>query len=162
MKIIQYVNKPIDNTGNVNNSIRTLEPNQLIDFDAEGGAYRIAFQALPGTQFKIIGDDDAILDMDVINPSLIGETGLIMGHTGIYELGFATPIIKGFMIYNIIDDKSIMILDALVRGTGATQSQSRALTAQDFDYYEEVYGSTNTSLAASLNAVWEGNGDNNE
>lgn len=66
-------------------------------------AYRIGFQALPGTKFTITGTNND-------TPSEI-----IMGPTGIYEIGFATPLIEDFNVTEPIDSPhSIMILDAIL------------------------------------------------
>ena len=69
-----------------------------------------------------------------------------MGHTGIYELGFAQPLISSFIVEEIVDDKSIMLFDALVQGESTNSGQSRAITAQEFEYYENGYAAENTSL----------------
>ena len=134
-----------------------LQPETLYEFDR--GAYRIAFQALPGTEFEIEGNSEGVT-IDQLNQNLQGNKTLIMGHTGIYELGFSVPIIKSFKITKTVDTNTIMILDVLVNGDEAISSQRNALTAQDFDYLEEVYSGTNTSLAASLSNIWEGSGNN--
>jgi hypothetical protein len=51
-----------------------------------------------------------------------------MGHTGIYELGFSRPIITSFKILSTVDEKSIMLFDALVLGD-ETPGQTRTITA---------------------------------
>lgn len=76
------------------------------------GAFRIGFQALPGTTFKINGkgaQNDTSLD-------------ITMGPTGIYELGFVQPLIKSFSVVSEVETNSVMILDALV--AEATESES--------------------------------------
>ena len=92
--------------GSSNNEQNTLNPGQTIEFI--NGAYRIAFQALPGTIFRYSGENTGSENED---------NHLIMGPTGIYEIGFSEPLISEFEVITVIEENSIMILDVLEQGS---------------------------------------------
>lgn len=90
-------------------------------------AYRIGFQALPGTKFTITGTNSD-------TPSEI-----TMGPTGIYEIGFSTPLIEDFNVTEPIDSPhSIMILDAILANeTDENLNEyDAAFIAQNYDTQE--------------------------
>lgn len=136
-----------------------LRENLLND---EGNAYRIAFQALPGTKFRIAEQsEENAVGSNLIDTRLDSDEILVMGHTGIYELGFARPLISSFIVEEIVDDKSIMLFDALVQGESTNSGQNRTITAQEFEYYENGYAAENTSLFTNTQAYWEGDENSN-
>lgn len=92
--------------GSSNNRQNTLNPGQTIEFTK--GAYRIAFQALPGTIFRYSGENTGSENED---------NHLIMGPTGIYEIGFSEPLISEFEVITVIEENSVMILDVLEQGS---------------------------------------------
>ena len=154
MKVIQRIWK------GQNSEENTISLNENLLTETNSGqtrkAYRIAFQALPGTTFEILGENEEnSLGEQSIDSRLDSSGTLIMGHTGIYELGFSRPIITSFKIISTVDEKSIMLFDALVLGD-ETPGQTRTITAQEFDYLENEYAGTNVSLNTSLTARWEG------
>lgn len=70
-------------------------------------AFRIAFQALPGTKFQILSENSVAQVIDENQPTIT------MGPTGIYELGFTNAIIRGFRVTEQVDNTMPMILDVL-------------------------------------------------
>ena len=93
-------------------------------FEEHDGAYRIGFQALPGTKFCICGEGNS-------------ESEIIMGPTGIYELGFVAPIIKDFYVKEKIDSPhSVLILDAIL-----STSSDEDITNYDIALITENYDS---------------------
>lgn len=159
MKIIQRVYVGAKTALPQGTTSLPLRENLLKD---EGNAYRIAFQALPGTKFRIAGQsEENAVGSNLIDTRLDSDEILVMGHTGIYELGFARPLISSFIVEEIVDDKSIMLFDALVQGESTNSSQSRTITAQEFEYYENGYAAENTSLFTNTQAYWEGDENSN-
>lgn len=158
MKIIQRVYAGAGITLPQGATSMPLGENLLKD---EGNAYRVAFQALPGTQFRISGQsEENVMGNNLIDTRLDSNEVLVMGHTGIYELGFSQALISNFTVEKIVDDKSIMLFDALVQGESADYGQDRAITAQEFEYYENSYAAENTSLFTNTQARWEGEENN--
>lgn len=105
--------------------------NEQINFRAnrEGsGAFRIAFQALPGTKFAL--------------NSSAGETGTVieMGPTGIYELGFSRAIIDNFTLISSPDDQSLMMLDILLAdGEDPMDDYPEEIGTGDLDLIADSY-----------------------
>lgn len=122
MKVLQYVYWGEESSSSYPNSERTntLTPGQVITFDNQQ-AYRIAFQALPGTLFTLkAGAQPA--QYNYIDPN--DKSVICMGSTGIYELGYTEALIPQFLVLRTVDDKSPMILDVLVREASDTYNTS--------------------------------------
>lgn len=127
MKVLQYVywgeeESSGDRTTPYPNSERTntLAPGQVITFDNQQ-AYRIAFQALPGTLFTLKAGAQPT-QYNYINPN--DKSVICMGPTGIYELGYTEALIPQFLVLRTVDNESPMILDALVYEASDTYNTS--------------------------------------
>lgn len=92
------------------------------------GAFRIALQALPGTLFCVKGTGS--------------EMNIVMGPTGIYELGFSRALIKDFCIKETVGDtkSAIILLDALIATTNdeSANPYNQALLAENYDTSEST------------------------
>lgn len=150
MQVEQYVYLGKDNTNN------TLSLNDMIGFT--NGAYRIAFQALPGTKFIYSGENygnnnansqeqedtqeesnEQQEDTQEESNEEQGDT-LIMGPTGIYEIGFQEPLIYSFKVCSMVDPQSIMILDVLAsEGSNSTENIISNVNVLDSLFEEQNY-----------------------
>lgn len=146
MKVLQYVywgeeESSSDRTTPYPNSERTntLVPGQVITFDNQQ-AYRIAFQALPGTLFTL--EAGALPDQyNHITPN--DKSVICMGPTGIYELGFTKALIPQFLVLRTVDSKSPMILDVLVYEASDTYNTSYITNYLNSLLSEENYEGVN-------------------
>lgn len=122
MKVLQYVYWGEESSSSYPNSERTntLTPGQVITFDNQQ-AYRIAFQALPGTLFTLKADAQPA-QYNYIDPN--DKSVICMGPTGIYELGYTEALIPQFLVLRTVDSESPMILDVLVREASDTYNTS--------------------------------------
>lgn len=109
-----------NNTGERTNTLKCGVP---ISFGSNG-AYRIAFQALPGTLFTLKEGADGS-QYNYVNSN--DKSIICMGPTGIYELGFTEAIISQFLVIKMVDENSPMILDVLV-GEASDIQNSAAIT----------------------------------
>lgn len=129
MQVKQWITNPAVNTTNPFTQEAATPPVptalQTSPF-GQFGAFRIAFQALPGTVFCLKGTG--------------GETEIVMGPTGIYELGFSRALIRDFCVKSVIGDSNtaVMILDALIATTNdeTINTYDQALLAENYDISE--------------------------
>lgn len=131
MRIEQYIYLGAGESGN------TLAVSESIIFS--NGAYRIAFQALPGTLFTLAKADPA--EYHYIDPK--DPTVITMGPTGIYELGFITADIPQFMVLRTVDKDAPMILDVILPDTTDTSNSTMVENYLNSLLNEENYGGTN-------------------
>ena len=146
MKVLQYVywgeeNSDDDRINSYPNSERTntLVPGQVITFDNQQ-AYRIAFQALPGTLFTLKAGAQPN-QYNYINPN--DKSVICMGPTGIYELGYTEALIPQFLVLRAVDSKSPMILDVLVHEASDTYNTSYITNYLNSLLSEENYEGVN-------------------
>lgn len=146
MKVLQYIywgeeGSGSNNTNSYPNSERTntLTPGQVITFDNQP-AYRIAFQALPGTLFTL----KAGALPDQYNHITSNDKSVIcMGPTGIYELGYTEALIPQFLVLRTVDSRSPMILDVLVHEASDTYNTSYITNYLNSLLSEENYEGVN-------------------
>lgn len=136
MKVSQYIYLGDDSTDSSNERINTLTVGTPISF-AQNYAYRIAFQALPGTLFTL----KAGATSDSIYPN--DKSIITMGPTGIYEIGYTQPLIPQFLVLKIIDKNSPMILDVLQSESVDRENITTVTNYLSNLLEEEDYGGTN-------------------